>query len=85
VLDAKLEDVADALIAKALQGDVSAIREALHQVVGRPPQVVAHEQDPDRPIRIVVESISSRRREQLADVVAEEAEVEELGDQEHVA
>jgi hypothetical protein len=73
------------LVAKALQGDVSAIREALHQVVGRPPQVVAHEQDPDRPIRIVVESISSRRREQLADVVAEEAEVEELGDQEHVA
>jgi hypothetical protein len=85
VLDAKLEALADALVAKALQGDVSAIREALHQVVGRPPQVVAHEQDPDRPIRIVVESISSRRREQLADVVAEEAEVEELGDQEHVA
>jgi hypothetical protein len=60
VLDAKLEALADALIAKALQGDVSALREALHQLVGRPETVVSHEQDPDRPIRIVVESISSR-------------------------
>jgi hypothetical protein len=34
--------------------------------------------DPDKPIRIVVESISSRRREQLADVEADAAEVEEL-------
>jgi hypothetical protein len=80
VLDAKLEVLADALIAKALEGDVGALREAIHQLVGRPPQVVAHEQDPDRPIRIVVESISSRRREQLADVDADEAEVEELPD-----
>jgi hypothetical protein len=43
-----------------------------------PPEVV--QGDPDRPIRIVVESISSRRREQLADVEAEDAEVEELPD-----
>jgi hypothetical protein len=78
VLDAKLEALADALIAKALQGDVSALREALHQLVGRPETVVSHEQDPDRPIRIVVESISSRRREPPADVEAEEGEVEEL-------
>jgi hypothetical protein len=34
--------------------------------------------NPDRPIRIVVESISSRRREALADVEADEGEVEEL-------
>jgi hypothetical protein len=41
--------------------------------------------NPDRPIRIVVESISSRRREALADVEAEDADVEELGDEEDVA
>jgi hypothetical protein len=41
--------------------------------------------DPDRPIRIVVESISARRREQLADVEADAAEIEELGDEEDVA
>jgi hypothetical protein len=73
VLDAKLEALADALIAKALEGDVGALREALHQLVGRPETVVSHEQDPDRPIRIVVESISARRREQLADLEAEDA------------
>jgi hypothetical protein len=56
-------------------GDVAALREAIHQLVGRPPEVV--QGDPDRPIRIVVESISSRRREALADVEAE-ADVEEL-------
>jgi hypothetical protein len=75
VLDVKLEALADALIAKALQGDVSAQREAIHQLVGRPPEVVQREQDPDRPVRIVVESISARRREQQADVEAEDAEV----------
>jgi hypothetical protein len=85
VLDARLEALADALIAKALQGDVSALREAIHQLVGRPETVVSHEQDPDRPIRIVVESISSRRREQLADVDASDDEVEELGKEEDVA
>jgi hypothetical protein len=42
--------------------------------------VISHEQDPDRPIRIVVESISSRRREQLTDVEADDAEVEKLDD-----
>jgi hypothetical protein len=41
--------------------------------------------NPDRPIRIVVESISARRRGELADVEADEAEVEELGDEEEVA
>jgi hypothetical protein len=41
--------------------------------------------DPDRPIRIVVESISQRRREALADVEADAAEVEELRDDEDVA
>jgi hypothetical protein len=51
---------------------------SLHGPRRPPPTVVSHEQDPDRPIRIVVESISSRRREQLADVEAEDAEVEEL-------
>jgi hypothetical protein len=76
VLDAKLEALADALIAKVLEGDVGALREALHQLVGRPPEVV--QGDPDLPIRIVVESISSRRREALADVEADEGEVEEL-------
>jgi hypothetical protein len=40
VLDAKLEALADALIAKALQGGVGALREALHQLVGRPTEVV---------------------------------------------
>jgi hypothetical protein len=34
--------------------------------------------NPERPIRIVVESISSRRREALVDVEAEDADVEEL-------
>jgi hypothetical protein len=76
VLDPEIEALAEALIAKALEGDVGALREALHQLVGRPPEVVRG--DPERPIRIVVESISSRRREALADVEAEEAEVEEL-------
>jgi hypothetical protein len=80
VLDAKLEALADALIAKALVGDVAALREALHQLVGRPETVVSNEQVPDRPIRIVVESISSRRREALADVEAGEDEVEKLPD-----
>jgi hypothetical protein len=66
-------------IAKALEGDVGALREALHQLVGRPTEVV--QGDPDRPIRIVVESISSRRREvAAADVEADDAEVEELPD-----
>jgi hypothetical protein len=83
VLDARLEALADALIAKALQGDVNALREALHQLVGRPTEVV--QGNPDRPIRIVVESISSRRREAMADVEANEDEVEELGDEEDVA
>jgi hypothetical protein len=50
----------------------------LHQLVGRPTEVV--QGNPDRPIRIVVESISSRRREALADVEAGEDEVEELAD-----
>jgi hypothetical protein len=37
--------------------------------------------NPDRSIRIVVESISARRREvAAADVEAEDAEVEELSD-----
>jgi hypothetical protein len=36
--------------------------------------------NPDRPIRIVVESISSRRREQLADMDADPTDVEELAE-----
>jgi hypothetical protein len=36
VLDARLEALADALIVKALEGDVGALREAIHQLVGRP-------------------------------------------------
>jgi PAS domain-containing protein len=76
VLDAKLEALADALIAKALEGDVAALREAIHQLVGRPTEVVSGH--PERPVRVVVESISSRRREALADVEADAAEVEEL-------
>jgi hypothetical protein len=35
VLDAKLEPLADALIAKALQGDVPALREAIRPLVGQ--------------------------------------------------
>jgi hypothetical protein len=46
--------------------------------VGRPPEVV--QGNPERPIRIVVESISSRRREHLAEVEADDDEVEELPD-----
>jgi hypothetical protein len=77
VLDAKLEALADALIAKPLQGDVGGLQEAIHQLVGRPTEVV--QGDSERPIRIVVESISSRRREVAkADVEAEDAEVEDL-------
>jgi hypothetical protein len=79
VLDAKLEALADALIAKALEGDVGALREAIHQLVGRPTEVV--QGNPDRPVRIVVESISSRRREQLAEVEAEDAEVLDVTDE----
>jgi hypothetical protein len=78
VLDAKLEALADALIAKALEGDVGALREAIHQLVGRPTEVV--QGNPERPIRIVVESISSRRREQLADMDADPTDVEELAE-----
>jgi hypothetical protein len=37
--------------------------------------------DPDKPIRIVVESISSRRRDQLADVEAEDGEVLDVTDE----
>jgi hypothetical protein len=65
------------LIAKALEGDVSALREAIHQLVGRSTEVV--QGNPDRPIRIVVESISSRR--QVADVEAEEGEVVDVTDE----
>jgi hypothetical protein len=36
--------------------------------------------DSERPIRIVVESISSRRREALADVDADDAEFEDVTD-----
>jgi hypothetical protein len=45
------------------------------RLAGRPVAQVDVGQDPDRPIRIVVESISSRRR---ADVEAEPSEVVEL-------
>jgi hypothetical protein len=76
VLDAELEALADALIAKALEGDVGALREAIHQLVGRPPEVV--QGNPERSIRIVVESILARRREQQAYVEADESEVTEL-------
>jgi hypothetical protein len=56
---------------------VPAIREANLRLPGRPETTETVAGDPD--IRIVVESISSRRREQLADVEAEDAaEVEEL-------
>jgi hypothetical protein len=41
--------------------------------------------NPEPPIRIVVESISARRREQLVDVEASDDEVERLGDEEAVA
>jgi hypothetical protein len=41
--------------------------------------------NPESPIRIVVESISSRRREALAEVEAADDDVEELGDEEDVA
>jgi hypothetical protein len=37
--------------------------------------------NPDRLIRIVVESISSRRREQVADVEAEDADVLDVTDE----
>jgi hypothetical protein len=59
---------------------VPAIREANLRLLGRPETTGTVAGDPDKPIRIVVESISSRRREQLADVEAEETEVEELSD-----
>jgi hypothetical protein len=65
VLDAKLEALAEAFDREGLEGDVPALREALHQLVGRPTDIV--QGNADRPIRIVVESISSRRREQLED------------------
>jgi hypothetical protein len=57
---------------------VPAIREANLRLLGRPETTGTVAGDPDKPIRIVVESISSRRREQLADVEADAAEVEEL-------
>jgi hypothetical protein len=57
---------------------VPAIREANLRLLGRPETTGTLAGDPDKPIRIVVESISSRRREALADVEAEEGEVEEL-------
>jgi hypothetical protein len=47
---------------------VPAIREANLRLLGRPETTGTVAGDPDKPIRIVVESISSRRREQLADV-----------------
>jgi hypothetical protein len=57
---------------------VPAIREANLRPLGRPETTGTVAIDPDKPIRIGVESISSRRREQLADVEADAAEVEEL-------
>jgi hypothetical protein len=94
-LAAEAEKIAAALLEEVLQNPrghanrVPAIREAFMRLAGRPPTVISHEQDPDRPIRIVVESISSRSREALADVEADleadDAEVEELGDKEDVA
>jgi hypothetical protein len=95
-LAADAEKIAAALLEEVLQNPrghannrVPAVREAFMRLAGRPPTVISHEQDPDRPIRIVVESISSRRREALADVEADveadDAEVEELGDKEDVA
>jgi hypothetical protein len=55
--------------------DARVKRSRLFRVTHKP---AASAGDPDKPIRIVVESISSRRREQLADVEADAAEVEEL-------
>jgi hypothetical protein len=57
---------------------VPAIREANLRLLGRPETTGTVAGDPDKPIRIVVESISSRRREQLADEEADAAQVEEL-------
>jgi hypothetical protein len=80
----KASELADALIAEAIQNPlghanrVPAIREANLRLLGRPETTGTVAGDPDKPIRIVVESISSRRREQLADVGAHAAEVEEL-------
>jgi hypothetical protein len=59
---------------------VPAIREANLRLLGRPETTGTVARDPDKPIRIVVESISSRRREQLADVKADDAEVEDVTD-----
>jgi hypothetical protein len=49
--------------------------------LGRPETTGTVPGDPDKPIRIVVESISSRRREQLADVEAEDGEVLDVTDE----
>jgi transposase len=46
VLDPELEALAEALIAKALDGDVGARREAIHQLVGRPETVVSRTRAP---------------------------------------
>ncbi len=49
----RLERLADALVAKGLDGDVPAIREIGDRLDGKPAQSVAVGQDPDLPALVV--------------------------------
>lgn len=51
----KLRAVADALVAKAIAGDVAAIKEVADRLDGKVPQAVVG--DPDEPIGIVFKTI----------------------------
>jgi transposase len=63
VLDPELEALAEALIAKALDGDVGARREAIHQLVGR---LRPWSAGPERPARARLLTGSRRRSPRTA-------------------
>ncbi|NKK06733.1 hypothetical protein GFL93_12765 [Rhizobium leguminosarum bv. viciae] len=58
----KLRDVADALIAKAIAGDVAAIKEVADRLDGKVPQAVVGDDDHD-PIGVVFKTIYEAIRE----------------------
>lgn len=58
----KLRDVADALIAKAISGDVAAIKEVADRLDGKVPQaVIGDEENPLVFSEIVIRGISANR------------------------
>lgn len=48
----KLRDIADALVTKAISGDVQAIREVADRIDGKPAQAIIGGDDDDAPVRL---------------------------------